>query len=262
MTRLLALLALALLGAGCGDGGTTTTTAATTAAASTVTSPTTARVLVVTDAAGFRHGSIPAAERALRDLDAAAEDYALSFSDLERWPGALADADAVAFVLTSGEPALSRAGREALIAFVEEGHGFLGVHSAADTFYEFPRYRDLIGSWFRDHPYTEGTLRRVEADHPATADLPETVTIDEELYRFREDPRARGMVPLLELERVAGAPAGEYLPSAWCGRVGAGRTIYTALGHFDATWDAEWFRRHIDGALGWAAGTRPSAVCG
>lgn len=262
MTRLLVLLALALIGTGCGGDETTPPATAPVADAPGATSPAPARVLVVTETAGFRHGSIPAAERALRDLDDAADDYALDFSDLDDWPRVLEDADAVAFVLTSGELPLSAATREALIAFVEEGNGFLGVHSATDTLYEFPRYRDLIGSWFRDHPYREGTLRRVEAEHPATADLPETLAISEELYRFREDPRARGMVPLLELERVAGAPAGGYLPSAWCGRVGDGRTIYTALGHLDTTWNAGWFRDHVDGALGWAAGTRPSGVCG
>lgn len=268
MSRIALLLAVALLAAGCGGSSDTPapTGGATTAPSSApevdppAASP--ARILVVTETAGFRHGSIPAARTALEALDADAADYELSYVTLAGWPGALSSVDAVAFVLTSGELTATPEARDALIAFVEDGGGFLGVHSASDTFYEFPRYEDLIGSWLRDHPYTDGTLRRVVADHPATAALPPEMPVSEELYRFRDDPRSRGMVPLLELTGVAGAPAGEYLPSAWCGRVGAGRTLYTALGHFDATWQADWFRGHIDGALAWTAGTRPSGACG
>ncbi len=263
MLRLALVLAVALLAAGCGgssDGPAPAGEATTPEAEAPAASP--ARILVVTETTGFRHGSIPAARTALEAIDARAADYELDFSTLAGLPEALSSVDAVAFVLTSGELPATPEARDALIAFVEEGGGFLGVHSAADTFYEFPRYEGLIGSWLRDHPYTDGTLRRVVADHPATKGLPPEMPVSEELYRFRDDPRSRGMVPLLELSGVSDAPAGEYLPSAWCGRAGSGRTIYTALGHLDATWQADWFRDHINGALAWAAGTRPSEACG
>ena len=263
MARLLALLAAALLAAGCSDpSGEAESTATGTPASETATAARPARILIVTETAGFEHAVIPAAARALQELDATADDYQLDFVTFAGWPEALEDADAVAFVLTSGELPASPAARDGLIEFVRAGNGFLGVHSATDTFYDFPRYRELIGTWLRDHPYTDGTLRRVVADHPATAGLPAELPVHEELYRFRDDPREHGMVPLLELAGVEGAPASEYLPSAWCGSPGGGRTLYTALGHFEATWESDWFRDHIDGALGWAAGTRPSEACG
>ena len=52
--------------------------------------------------------------------------------------------------------------REALLDFVRGGHGFIGSHSATDTLYDWPDYRDLIGAQFKEHPWTQTARVLVE----------------------------------------------------------------------------------------------------
>ena len=41
-----------------------------------------------------------------------------------------------------------------LLSFVhDDGKGFVGVHSAIDTFYKWPEYGEMIGGYFNDHPW-------------------------------------------------------------------------------------------------------------
>nr|WP_245286105.1 ThuA domain-containing protein [Bradyrhizobium sp. WSM1253] len=53
---------------------------------------------------------------------------------------------------TTGELPMSAAQKRALLKFVRSGRGFLGVHSATDTFYTWPDYLDLVGGYFNGYP--------------------------------------------------------------------------------------------------------------
>lgn len=220
-----------------------------------------ARVLVVSETAGFEHDVIPTARQTLRRLGARSPHYRIVDREGlgELRPARLRRYDAVVFALTSGELALNAPSRRALIRFVQGGGGFVGVHSAADTLFSFPAFGRMIGSYFRDHPYSRGRLVRTGPRHPATARMPRRSPVAEELYRFRTDPRRVGATVLLRLDpaTVPGAAAGEFLPIAWCRRPGRGRVYYNALGHFPATWRSGRFRAQLDGAIAWAAGRRP-----
>ncbi len=223
-----------------------------------------ARALIVTETAGFRHSSIGDARATLRRLGARSRAY-----DVVDRPGLghltprrLRAYEVVVFALTSGELG-SGAQRRALVGFVHGGGGFVGVHSATDTLYGFPAYGRMVGAYFRDHPYTTGTLVRSGRRHPATARLPRRHRISEELYRFRSDPRRDGARVLLRLDpaTVPGAAPGEFLPIAWCKRFGRGRVYYNALGHFPRTWRSGRFREQLDAAIAWAAGRRAPGAC-
>jgi len=224
-----------------------------------------ARVLVITETAGFQHDSIPTARGTLKQLGARSSAYRVvdRAGVRELSPARLRRYDAVVFALTSGELPLSAAARRGLIRFVQRGGGFVGVHSATDTLYTFPAYGRLVGAYFRDHPYMSGQLIRTGTRHPATARQPRRSPIREELYRFRTDPRDRGARVLLRLDpaSVPGAEPGEFLPVAWCQRFGQGRVYYNALGHFPATWRSGRFRDQLDGAIAWAAGKRAPRRC-
>lgn len=217
-----------------------------------------ARVLVVSETAGFEHDTIPLARATLRALGTRSRRYRIvdRVGLRELSPRRLRRYDAVVFALTSGELALSPAARRGLVGFVRRGGGFVGIHSATDTLYSYPPYGRMIGSYFRDHPYTQGRLLRTGRRHPATARMPRRSSIREELYRFRTDPRDVGAKVLMRLDpaSVPGAEAGEFLPVAWCRRLGRGRVYYNALGHFSATWRSGGFRAQLDGAIAWAAG--------
>jgi len=190
----------------------------------------------------------------MTNLAASSTDFAVTATeDLSAISaGSLAAYDVVMFALTSGELPLSDAQKIALIDFVRSGHGFIGVHSATDTLYEWPDYGRLVGAYFREHPWTQqGSVIVEDQSHPATAGLGDRFSLVEEFYTFQENPRGRVQV-LLRLDAASVASSGDY-PLAWSQPFGAGRSYYNALGHFSETWNDTRFQRQLAGAIRWTA---------
>jgi len=213
------------------------------------------RVLMLTATAGFRHDSIATARQVLATLGSSTGEFAVtSTEDLSSLNAAnLANYDVVFFALTSGELPLTDAQKSAILAFVSNGKGFLGAHSAADTLYEWPEYGAMVGAYFKEHPWTRTASVIVEdSAHPATTGLGDRFSIEEEFYTFRENPRNRVRV-LLRLDAASVGASGDY-PLAWVRSYGNGRVYYNALGHFASTWTDPRFQRQITGGIRWAAG--------
>ena len=246
-----AALAGVCLAGGCGARDATAPTPVTPAPG---TPATRSRVLMVTATAAFRHDSIPAARQAMANLAASSGEFSITATEDLSTLGAdnLRNYDVVMFALTSGELPLSSAQKDALIEFVRSGHGFIGVHSATDTLYEWPDYGRLVGAYFREHPWTQqGSVIVEDQSHPATAGLGDRFSLVEEFYTFQENPRGRVQV-LLRLDAPSVGSSGDY-PLAWAQVFGAGRSYYNALGHFSETWNDARFQRQIAGAIRWTA---------
>lgn len=212
------------------------------------------RVLMVTSTRGFRHDSIPAAREVMSSLAASTGQFTVTATeDLPLMTrGALANYDVLFFALTTGELPFDLDQKNAILEFVSSGKGFLGVHSATDTLYEWPEYGQLVGAYFKEHPWTQSASVIVEDEgHPATAGLGSRFTINEEFYAFRDDPRPRVHV-LLRLDPASVGASGDY-PLAWTQTYGGGRSYYNALGHFSETWRDPRFQRQILGAIQWLA---------
>jgi cytochrome c len=216
------------------------------------------RVFVYTATAGFRHDSIPAAQTALRALDPAL--FSLEFGeDPAELTRALAHSDVVAFVLTSGD-LLDETQQDEFEAFVRGGGGFVGVHSASDSEYDWPFYAQLIGAHFADHPSIQrARVLREAASHPSVRFLPEVWQRTDEWYNFQQNPRPEVEV-LLRLDEASylGGSHGSDHPIAWCRSLDGGRTLYTALGHTEESWTDPLFVRHVSEALLWAGQRPPS----
>jgi type 1 glutamine amidotransferase len=212
------------------------------------------RVLMITATAGFRHDSIPTARQVMAGLAASTGEFTLSVTeDLSTISASSLSAyDVIVFALTSGELAFSSTQKTAIAEFVAGGHGFVGIHSASDTSYDWPDYGRLVGAYFKEHPWTQqGTVVVEDQAHPATQGLGERFTLLEEFYTFRDSPRGRVQV-LLRLDPISVGSAGDY-PLAWVQSVGAGRAYYNALGHFSETWTDQRFQRQLIGAIRWTA---------
>jgi type 1 glutamine amidotransferase len=212
------------------------------------------RVLMITATAGFRHDSIPAARQTMASLSASTGEFTLSVTeDLSTISASSLTAyDVIMFALTSGELAFSNAQKAAIAEFISGGHGFVGIHSASDTLYDWPDYGRFVGAYFKEHPWTQqGTVVVEDQAHPATQGLGERFTLLEEFYTFRDNPRGRVQV-LLRLDPISVGSAGDY-PLAWVQSVGAGRAYYNALGHFSETWTDQRFQRQLIGAIRWTA---------
>jgi type 1 glutamine amidotransferase len=212
------------------------------------------RVLILTATAGFRHDSIPVARDVMAGLAAGGGFTVTATEDLSSITAStLAGYDVLFFALTSGELAFSAEQKGAILAFVTGGKGFVGVHSASDTLYEWPDYGRLVGAYFKAHPWTQQATVLVEdQSHPTTAGLGERITLLEEFYTFRDNPRSRVHV-LLRLDPASVGAAGDY-PLAWAQPFGNGRAYYNALGHFSDTWRDQRFQLQLTGAIRWAAG--------
>src|SRR4051812_14506689 len=87
---------------------------------------------------------------------------------------------------TSGELPISHAQKAALLNFVRSGRGFLGVHSATDTFYTWPDYLDLVGGYFNGHPWHQAvTIEVVDPGDPLVAFLGNSLQVEDETGPLR-----------------------------------------------------------------------------
>jgi type 1 glutamine amidotransferase len=218
------------------------------------------KVLVFTHSAGFRHSYISTAVEVITKLgerSGAFEAFATEEpGDLD--PNGLREYAAILF-LTTGELPLTDEQKLALIDYVKGGGGFVGVHNAADTFYNFREYGEMLGGYFHSHPWTQVVRVIVEdPNHPSTRHLPRTFEVLEEVYTFRDWSRARthALISLdtssVDLSKGT-RPDNDYA-LAWCHSYGSGRVFYTAFGHFTWLWRQDWFQKHLLGGILWAMG--------
>jgi type 1 glutamine amidotransferase len=222
--------------------------------------PAVATVLVLTQTLGYHHRSIPTAMATVRAIAARSGRYRVVFltSAAQLTPVALKHAVAVMFLLTTGELPMSDVEKRGLVAFVDDGGGLIGFHSATDTFHHWAAYKDMLGAEFSHHP-PPSTQRVIVTDHstPATHALPASFRIHEEFYVFVHDPRPHVHV-LAELDT---GPNGPDRPLVWCRRFGRGRVYYDALGHFSATWHNRYQVSLVSGGILWAAGLASAPSC-
>ncbi len=218
--------------------------------------PRAARVLVLSKAAGFRHASIPAGVRAIRQLGERHGFAVDATEDAGRISGdGLDPYRAVVFLSTTGD-FLAAAEQTALRRFVDRGGGWVGIHAAADAERGWPWYEQLVGARFARHPAVQpATIHVTDRHHPATAPLPAVWHRTDEWYEFERNPRPRvHVLATLDEATYQGGGMGADHPIAWCHTVGAGRAFYTALGHTTESFSEPRFLDHLLGAIRWAAG--------
>lgn len=223
----------------------------TTLAATTSAEP---RVLVFTKTAGFRHDSIGDGIAAIRQLGAANGFAVDATEDSEQFKlPVLGGYRAVIFLSTTGD-VLNEMQQESLREYMRAGGGFVGVHAAADTEYDWAWYGELVGARFLSHSVPQsGVLSIVDRQHPSTVDLPNPWVRFDEWYNFQRDPAevARILVTIDE-RSYSGGQMGDRHPISWAREFEGGRSWYTAMGHTPESYADESFRRHLLGGILWA----------
>jgi type 1 glutamine amidotransferase len=215
------------------------------------------RITVFSRTVGFRHDAIPSAQSIIAQL-AEENDATLQMTeDPGELIASLTDTDLVVFLMTTGD-VLDDAQQADFEAFIRAGGGFVGVHSAADTEYDWPFYGTLIGAWFESHPAIQPARVQVErSEHPAVAFIPRSWLRTDEWYNFRTNPRDQvDVLATLDESSYEGGTMGSDHPIVWArdrGELGEGRALYTALGHTQASWQDPLFIQHIEASLLWAA---------
>src|SRR5438477_1206334 len=144
------------------------------------------RVLVFSKTAGYRHSSIPNGIAAVRKIgqengfavDATEDATAFTVKNLARYR-------AVVFMSTTGD-VLDAAQQDDFERYIQAGGGWVGVHSATDTEYDWPWYGRLAGAYFNGHPNNpnvrRATYRVLDKTHVSTQGFPDTLVREDEFY--------------------------------------------------------------------------------
>ncbi len=213
-------------------------------------------VLVFTKTAGFRHESIPTGIMAITSLGDEQHFHVDSSEDAAVFTDAnLARYRVIIFLNTTGD-ILDLSQQAAFERFVQRGGGFVGIHSATDTEYDWEWYGRLVGAYFDSHPPIQmATVSVVDATHLSTLQLPTAWTRNDEWYNFRADPSPQVSV-LMQVDEMTytGGTMSKNHPISWCHEYDGGRAWYTAMGHTTESYSDPLFLRHISGGIRWAAG--------
>lgn len=228
------------------------------------------KLLVVTTTKGFRHSSIPTAERIIGELAYRSGEFVVDYAAVEpsdpqyagadgkpdaakvdkaieevlaakMSPSALNQYDGVIFANTTGTLPIPDV--DAFIEWIKEGHAFIGMHSATDTFHGkdgVSPYTEMINGAFLTH----GAQAEVEClvedpEHSATKHLGEDWVVFDEIYILKDHDR-NAVHSLLNLDKHPNTKDPGYYPIAYCRDFGKGRMFYTSLGHREDMWDPNW----------------------
>jgi type 1 glutamine amidotransferase len=223
------------------------------------------RVLYFTFSAGYRHDVIPLSEAILTQLGRNSGAYeVIATEDLSEFSTGNLKRYAAVMFYTTGEIPMNAVQKTALLNFVRSGRGFLGVHSATDTFYTWPDYLDLIGGCFNGHPWHEVvTIEVADAADPVVAFLGNSLQLNDEIYQISDfDYRGSRVLLRLDQSSVDLSKTGVHQrfygwPLAWKRFFGEGRVFYSALGHEASVWQDPRYQRILTNAILWS--TRRSA---
>jgi len=218
-------------------------------------------VLLFTKTAAFRHESIEPAVEVLLE-QAILHDFNLVHSeDSELFEEDILDSfEVVVFLSTTGD-ILNDEQQSVFEKYIQAGNGFVGIHAATDTEYEWPWYNGLVGAYFADHPaeHQDATILKIGTHH-STDHLANSFTRYDEWYNFKS--LKSHIHPILNLNENSyeGGTMGSYHPISWYQFYDGGRSWYTAGGHNEDSYYEDDFIEHIVRGIFWAAGMDPATV--
>ncbi|AKQ47583.1 Crp/Fnr family transcriptional regulator [Rufibacter radiotolerans] len=214
-------------------------------------------VLVFYKTAGFYHNSIPAGLVALQELG---KEHAFTVDTTNNAAVFTAESlkkyRAVIFLSTT-QNVLDPAQEKAMEGYIKAGGGFVGIHAATDTEYDWPWYNQLVGAQFASHPaIQEATVRVLDHKHPATSFLPASWQRKDEWYNFKNISPNIKVLATLDEATYTGGQNGDHHPIAWYHAFDGGRAFYTGGGHTKESFQEPLFRQHLLGGILYAMGKK------
>ncbi|WP_109742924.1 ThuA domain-containing protein [Arcicella aurantiaca] len=223
------------------------------------------KVLLFTKTDGFHHESIHEGVTAIKQLanrhnfSVDWQENATVFSDkgLEKY-------QAVIFLSTTGN-ILNEEQQAAFEKFIKAGKGYVGIHAASDTEYDWAWYGKMVGMYFKIHPQNQSAYLKVEdSNFPGMERFPKKFLWTDEWYEFKTPANATDLKILVSVDEKTYNPAakwgdkegkgmGDMHPISWYHNYDGGRAFYTALGHIPLTYSDQTFLDHIYGGIYWAA---------
>ena len=215
------------------------------------------KVLVFSKTTGYRHNSIPKGIAAIQGLGIehdfvvdTTENAALFEDEI------LQQYSAIIFLSTTGD-VLDHWQEAALERYIQAGGGFVGIHAATDTEYDWNWYGRLVGAYFESHPpgVAEADFHITDASFAATSFFKDSVwRRTDELYNFKKLYEPVNVILTVDENSYEGGTNGDYHPMAWYHEYDGGRSFYTALGHTDESFSDTDFLNHLLGGIQYAIG--------
>lgn len=219
------------------------------------------KILVFSKTAGFRHkDAIAAGKKYLIQMgkenkfeaDTTEDSQAFTIENLNKYA-------AIVFLCTTGN-VLNEEQQKSFTQYIRQGGGYVGLHSASDTEYDWPWFGELNGAYFKSHPkQQEAVFKVVDTNHVSTAHLPQLWKRFDEHYNFKWIGTDLKVLITIDEASYSGGLNGEYHPMAWYHEFDGGRGFYTALGHDSKSWDDPLYRQHVLGGLQYATNTVPGS---
>ncbi len=228
-------------------------------------------ILVIGEEKGYRHESVSHAmatieklgiETGLWEATLRTDAEALTKKKLEYNAKNLNDFDAVIF-FTGGELEMDAQQKSDFLSFVhDDGKGFIGIHSAAITFANWPEYGEMIGGFYDEHPWGTFDAPIVVEDpqFPGMQQWPKSFVLRDEIYQMKDYSRDKLRVLMrLDASKVdllnknVHRSDGDFAVT-WAKTYGKGRVYYTTLGHVKDNWDKPEFQKMLTDAIQWTTG--------
>ncbi|WP_019988710.1 ThuA domain-containing protein [Rudanella lutea] len=216
-------------------------------------------VLVFSKTAAFRHQSIEAGKPALAKM-AKEKGFGVSFTEdaalfneqnLKKY-------NAVVFLNTTGD-ILNDEQQAVFERYIQAGGGYVGIHAATDTEYDWPWYGKLAGAYFLDHPMTPSNVQKGKyivklKNHWATKGMPDEFERTDEFYSFKDISPKINVVLTIDEKSYVGGKNPDFHPMSWYQEYDGGRSFYTAMGHTDESFSEPLFLNHLWAGIQYAAG--------
>jgi type 1 glutamine amidotransferase len=222
------------------------------------------KALLITTTNGWHHESIHAGVLAIQQLGVK------NFFDVELLhnPNGFTDAfvtqyKVIIFLNTTGD-IFDSAQQKVMERFIQSGKGYVGIHSASDTEYDWDWYNRLVGRMFHIHPAIQtAKLNVIDSTFPGIMGFAQAGLWTDEWYEFGPE-KVAGLQYILGIDETSYNPKvewgakkavgmGKLHPLSWYHAFDGGRSFYTALGHVPAMFSNPVFLNHLYAGIYWAA---------
>lgn len=215
-------------------------------------------VLVFSKTAGYRHASIPNGIAAIKKMGRERGFSVETSEDASIFQEKNLKSYNVIVFLNTTLDIFDESQQLEFQRWVQAGGGFIGIHGAADTEYDWPWYGQLVGAYFNGHPndpnVREAVIRRVDKAHVSTRKLPDDWQRSDEWYNYKSINPNINVLLNLDESTYEGGTNGENHPISWYHEFDGGRAWYTGLGHTSESYEEPFFLEHLWGGISYAAG--------
>lgn len=213
------------------------------------------RVLVFSKTNGFRHASIPVGQKLIMKfgmengftVDTTENASVFTDENLKKY-------NEVVWLSTTAD-VLNDEQQNAFERYIQAGGGYVGIHAATDTEYDWAWYNKLAGAQFASHPKDNvqtGEAYVVNRNHPSMEGFPDRWTVKDEFYDFKNFNKDVTVLVKMDEKTYKEGQMGDDHPIAWFHEFDGGKAFYTNFGHTDEVYAEPVFMKHLLNGMKWA----------